>query len=295
MPINQTGFAGVTESDVCSVPCSRKCQIYQPDNLFTMDINRKEELLQFAIYLARTAGKKTLTHFRTDIDIDRKGDDSPVTVADREAEKWMRARIQETYPDHGIVGEEYGTEGERKSIKWILDPVDGTLSFIHGIPLYTTLIGITIDDEPEIGVIYAPATDELCEAGIGLGARHNGQDCRVSNTSLIRKATLLSTDMTTIISEGLETPFRTLLDECRLHRTWGDAYGHMMVATGRADIMFDPLLNIWDAAPLLPIMQEAGGVFLDFSGNAVIDSGHGFSSNEKLAGIVLSAMEDGRR
>jgi len=259
-----------------------------------MEQNRKEELLQFAIYLARTAGKKTLAHFRQNIDVERKGDDSPVTIADREAEIWIRERIVEKYPDHGIVGEEFGTEKEASSIRWILDPVDGTLSFIHGIPLYTTLIAVTIDGEPEIGVIYAPATDELCEAAIGLGARFNGKDCRVSDTALMRKATLLSTDITTIISEGLEDPFRVLLEECRLHRTWGDAYGHMMVATGRADIMFDPLLNIWDAAPLLPIMQESGGVFLDFLGHAVIDSGHGFSANEKLAPVVLSAVESTR-
>ncbi|MFO8030261.1 MAG: inositol monophosphatase family protein [Cyclonatronaceae bacterium] len=256
-----------------------------------MEQNKKQELLQYAVYLARSAGRKTLDHFRRRIEIERKGDDSPVTIADREAEQWMRERIGDTYPDHGIVGEEFGTAGEHRSVQWILDPIDGTLSFIHGIPLYTTLIGIVIDEKPEIGVIYAPATDELCEAGIGLGARYNGQDCRVSDTAVLRKATLLSTDITTIISEGLEEPFRILLDECRLHRTWGDAYGHMMVATGRADIMFDPLLHIWDAAPLLPIMQESSGVFLDFSGNAVIDSGHGFSANAKLAQNVLSAMK----
>lgn len=259
-----------------------------------MELTRKEEYLQFAIYLARTAGKKTLDHFRKDVAVDRKGDDSPVTIADREAEKWMRERIADKYPDHGIVGEEYGVDGAQKSIQWILDPIDGTLSFIHGIPLYTTLIGITFEGEPEIGVIYAPATQELCEAGTGLGARYNGKDCRVSDTALMRKATLLSTDITTILSEGLEAPFRVLLDECRLHRTWGDAYGHMMVAIGQADIMFDPVLNIWDAAPLLPVMQEAGGVFLDFQGHAVINSGHGFSSNERLAAYVLSVMESNR-
>jgi histidinol-phosphatase len=271
-----------------------RCQIYQTYEPFPMKQNFKEELLQFAAYLARTAGKKTLNHFRKDIAVERKGDDSPVTVADREAEKWIRGRIEKQYPEHGIVGEEFGTRNEAASIRWIIDPIDGTLSFIHGIPLYTTLIGVIIDGEPEIGVIYAPATDELCEAALGLGARYNGKDCHVTETSLMRKATLLSTDMTTIISEGLEAPFRVLLDECRLHRTWGDAYGHMMVATGRADIMFDPVLNIWDAAALLPIMQESGGVFLDFAGHAAIDSGHGFSTNEKLASVVLSAMESVR-
>ncbi|MDG5766436.1 inositol monophosphatase family protein [Balneolales bacterium ANBcel1] len=256
-----------------------------------MNLTTKQQLLQFAIYLARTAGKLTLSRFRKGVDVDRKDDDSPVTVADREAEEWMRKQIGNTYPDHGIIGEEYGNEGESKSVKWILDPIDGTLSFIHGVPLYTTLIGITVDGEPEAGVIYAPATDELCEAGIGLGARYNGTDCRVRETHSLSEATLLSTDMTTIIQENLMEPFTKLLSTCRLHRTWGDAYGHMMVATGRADIMFDPLLNIWDAAPLLPILQEAGGHFLDFSGKASIESGHGFSAGETLAGKVLAVMQ----
>ena len=256
-----------------------------------MNLSTKEELLQFANYLARTAGRKTLTHFQKGVEVDRKDDDSPVTIADREAEAWMREQITEKFPDHGIIGEEYGTTGEDRAVQWILDPIDGTHSFIHGIPLYTTLIGITINGEPEIGVIYAPATDELCEAGIGLGTRYNGQDCRVSDVRSFSEATLLSTDITTILDEGLMEPFSKLLNQCRLHRTWGDAYGHMMVASGRADIMFDPLLNIWDAAPLLPILQEAGGHFLDFSGRAAIDAGHGFSANEPLAGQVLSIME----
>ncbi|MEX0679900.1 MAG: inositol monophosphatase family protein [Balneolales bacterium] len=253
---------------------------------------RKDELLQFAIHIARTAGKQTLAHFQKKVKVDRKEDDSPVTVADRQTEQWMREKITEKFPEHGIIGEEFGQIREQSSIQWVLDPIDGTQSFIHGIPLYTTLIGITIDDEPEIGVIYAPATDELCEAALGFGARYNGRDCRTGNTESLKKATLLSTDITTIREKGLDRPFSALLDQCRLHRTWGDAYGHMMVATGRADIMFDPVLNIWDAAPLIPVLQESGGLFLDFSGRAALDSGHGFSANELLAQQVLQILEE---
>ena len=257
-----------------------------------MEIKEKEEILQFAIYLARSAGKKTLSHFRKKgVVVERKGDDSPVTIADREAEKWIREQITGNYPDHGIIGEEFGEKQTGSRITWILDPIDGTQSFIHGIPLYTTLIGVTIEGEPEIGVIYAPAMDELCEACIGLGARYNGQDCKVSDIDSIADATILSTDITTIQKEGLGPSFQKLSDVCRIHRTWGDAYGHMMVATGRAEIMIDPILNIWDAAPLLPILQESEGVFLDFKGFARIDSGHGFSSNNRLAAQVLPLMK----
>lgn len=259
-----------------------------------MHSSEKKELLNFAIFLAKQSGALTLNYFRSSLKIDRKDDQSPVTIADRNAEKWMRSQIQETYPQHGIIGEEYGTIGENRSIKWILDPIDGTHSFVHGIPLYTTLIAVTIDDKPEIGVIYAPFTDELCEAATGMGTRYNGKSCKVSETETLRRATLLSTDITTIIKEGLEEPFNSLLDNVYLHRTWGDAYGHMMVASGRADIMFDPVLSIWDAAPLLPVLQEAGGHFFDFNGTPTIDSGQGISCNHLLKDKVLSFMKNER-
>lgn len=255
-----------------------------------MTPKEKEDLLRFAVNLARKAGAITLDYYGKITDVDWKEDLSPVTKADKEAEKWMRGRIRETFPDHGIIGEEFGTENPGSPVQWILDPIDGTRSFIHRIPLYTTLIGITVENRPEIGVIYAPVTDELCEAATGLGAKYNGRECRAGSAKDLSSATLLSTDITTIRQEGLFEPFSELLDRVRLHRTWGDAYGHMMVAAGRADIMFDPVLNIWDAAALMPVLQESGGLFLDFRGEASINSGHGFSSSRHLAGEVLDVM-----
>lgn len=244
-----------------------------------------------AIEIVRKGGDHTLTYFGKSIDIERKNDNSPVTVADREVEQLMRDEISARFPKHGILGEEHGRINPNSRVQWILDPIDGTKSFIHGVPLYTTLIGVVVDDEPIIGVIYAPALDELCEAAKGKGARLNGEMRSVRSCSTLLEATFLSTDGTTAAEFGFGDAFQQLLKKTRINRTWGDAYGHMLVATGRADIMFDPVLNIWDAAPLLTILQEAGGVFCDVGGKETIQSGNGISCSRELLPQVLEVFE----
>jgi myo-inositol-1(or 4)-monophosphatase len=144
-----------------------------------------------AIEIARKGGNQTLNYFGNPIDIERKDDDSPVTVADREAEQLMRDEITSRFPEHGILGEEHGQIHPESRVQWILDPIDGTKSFIHGVPLYTTLIGVLVDDEPITGVIYAPALDELCEAVKGKGARLNGEVCSVRSCSELSRGTVL--------------------------------------------------------------------------------------------------------
>lgn len=176
-------------------------------------------------------------------------------------------------------------------MQWILDPIDGTKSFIHGIPLYTTLIGVLVEDEPMVGVIYAPALNELCEAAKGKGARLNGEVCTVRECDTLSGATFLSTDVTTPAKHDFIQAFQTLLRTSKLHRTWGDAYGHMMVATGRADVMFDPVLSLWDAAPLQTILEEAGGSFTDVRGQATIQTGNGISCSRDLLPEVLKVFE----
>lgn len=250
-----------------------------------------EAIHKVAIEIARIGGKHTLKYFGKPIDIERKHDDSPVTAADREAEQLMRDEISSRFPEHGILGEEHGRIHPESSVQWILDPIDGTKSFIHGVPLYTTLVGVLVDEKPMSGVIYAPALDELCEAGKGKGARLNGETCSVRQCKKLSKATFLSTDGTTASEFGFGEAFRVLLKKTRLNRTWGDAYGHMLVATGRADIMFDPVLNIWDAAPLLTIMREAGGVFSDVHGEETIQTGNGISCSRELLPKVLEILK----
>lgn len=241
-----------------------------------------KELLEAAIEIADLGGKHTLKYFKKDVEVISKADDSPVTVADRETEQLIRKEILKRYPDHGIIGEEFGKTNPDSTIQWVLDPIDGTKSFIHGVPFYTTLIGIMIDNNPVVGIINAPALDELCAAASGHGATLNGKPCSVRETTELKEATFLVTEIRRFQEVGKEAEFQELMAATNLHRTWGDAYGHMMVAIGRADLMFDPLLNIWDAAALLPVLKEAGGIFSDTNGVETIHSGNGFSTNKAL-------------
>jgi histidinol-phosphatase len=255
-----------------------------------MNLN-KEELLEQALRFTKLAGDHTLTYFRKQIEVEYKGDDSPVTRADREAEEILRRLIMEHYPDHGIVGEEYGVYRPESRIQWILDPVDGTMSFIHGIPLYTTLVGILVDGIPEIGLIYAPAMDEMVDAARGMGTRLNGSSVSVRQCDSLDKATFLTTDIRNIELYGFGVAHNSLAQACYAHRTWGDAYGHLMVATGRADVMLDPVLNIWDAAPLSTILREAGGVFMTRDGVEDIHAGHGISTGLGLKNEILNVLK----
>ncbi|MBD3616094.1 MAG: histidinol-phosphatase [Gracilimonas sp.] len=242
-----------------------------------------KELLDAAIEIAKIGGDHTLKYFKQDdVEVISKADDSPVTIADRETEQIIRKEILKRYPEHGIIGEEYGKTNEGSNTQWVLDPIDGTKSFIHGIPFYTTLIGILIDNEPQIGIIYAPALEELCAAAIGYGATLNGKPCKVRDIHKLEEATFLVTEIDRFRQLGQQELFQELLSRTKIHRTWGDAYGHMMVASGRADLMYDPELNIWDAAALLPVIQEAGGVFSDMKGRKTIHSGNGYSTTKKL-------------
>jgi len=250
-----------------------------------------QELLQAATEIAKIGGHHTLKYFQKDIDIISKADDSPVTIADKETEEVMRAEIQKRYPDHGIIGEEFGKTNPDSNIQWILDPIDGTKSFIHGVPFYTTLIGILVDNEPQVGIIYAPALEELCAAAVGHGVTLNGEPCHVRETGKLEDATLLVTEIDRFREMGQHDLFLELLSKTKIHRTWGDAYGHMMVAIGRADVMYDPVLNIWDAAALLPVVKEAGGIFSDVHGKQTIHSGNGYSTNKTLFPQVQEIIE----
>lgn len=252
----------------------------------------ERELLDSAVKFARLGGNHTLTYFRKGLDVIRKADDSPVTIADREAEQIIRAEIQRIYPDHGIIGEEFGVTNPDARIKWILDPIDGTISFIHGIPLYTTLIGVLIDDEPVAGVIFAPAMDEMCEGSAKLGTKLNGKAVKVRTCTDLSDATLLTTDRKNIREHDFENGINELMKVVKVDRTWGDAYGHMMVATGRADVMFDPILNIWDAAALMPVLQGARGHFIDIYGKANIHTGNGISVVDGIKNSVLKIIQN---
>lgn len=251
-----------------------------------------EELLDLAIKFAHIGGNHTLKYFRKGLEVIRKTDHSPVTIADKEAEWIIREQILAHFPDHGIIGEEHGVVNPDANIKWILDPIDGTISFIHGIPLYTTLIGVLVDDVPVAGVIYAPALDEMCAGSAETGTLLNGVSVRVRDCNELSDATLITTDRKNIRKYGFEPAIDELSRLVRVDRTWGDAYGHMMVATGRADVMFDPILNIWDAAALMPVLEGAGGHFLDVHGNANINTGNGISIVPGIKQATLDIIQN---
>lgn len=250
-----------------------------------------DELLEAAETVGHIAGDVSLNYFRQKLDVISKADDSPVTIADREAETAMRRYIEEYFPEHGIIGEEHGISNENARVKWVLDPIDGTVGFIHGIPLYTNLVGILVDDVPVVGVINAPAMQENVVAATGKGAFHKGIKTTLRQPPALTEASMMTSDVQYFNEYGYKASFEHLLTLVNTHRTWGDAYGHLMVATGRADIMLDPVLSIWDAAALLPVIEEAGGVFTDLSGNARVDGGHGFSAAPGLHESVLSILK----
>lgn len=242
------------------------------------------ELLDFAHEIAWQAGKITLRYFQAGVAVDRKADESPVTIADREAEHYLRAAIAARYPDHALLGEEEGASGRSDAgYRWIIDPIDGTKSFVRGVPLYGVMIGVVRDDAPVIGVVNIPALGEIVYAARGHGCWWNGRPCRVSQVTSLSAGLMLGTIAHNYAKYGKDAPFQRLVSAAGLFRTWGDCYGYLLVATGRAELMLDPAMNIWDAAALLPILQEAGGTFTDWRGTPTIDGGEGLGTN----GLVL--------
>ena len=250
-----------------------------------------ESLLDFAVNLAREAGEITLKYFRQSLAPERKADGSFVTVADREAERFIRAHIEESYPQDAILGEEEETRAGASGRQWIIDPVDGTYSFVHGVPLYGVLIALEIEGEACLGVVNVPALGDLVYAARGQGCFWNDQRASVSSVASLDDALLLATDFGTCEQYGFGAAAEALQRRVRARRTWGDCYGHILVATGRADIMLDPVMNVWDCAPLLPILEEAGGTFTDWRGQRTIRGGNALSTNGALFNSVMEVVK----
>ncbi len=241
--------------------------------------------LELAIEAAREAGQITLEHFRRDdLDVQRKGDDSPVTVADRRAEEHLRRRIAEAFPDDAILGEELPERPGSSGFCWILDPIDGTKSFIHGVPLYGTLIGVEYRERPVLGLIRVPALDECVYATTGQGAWYVHGDAppwpaRVSQCDSLAEGLFLTSEVANFGQVGRRDVYQRFEDTARLSRSWGDCYGYLMVATGRAELMVDPVAAVWDLAALLPVVEEAGGTFTDWQGRRSVRSGQAVATN----------------
>jgi len=258
-----------------------------------------ERRYEFATKIARQAGDLTLGLFRTNrLEIEHKADGTPVTVADRQAEQLLREQIAREFPDDALLGEEFGESPGSSGFQWILDPIDGTKSFVSGVPLYTTLVAVLFEKNPQIGVIYAPAAGEMVHAQVGKGCWHvvsseEAQPARVSAVNKLSEAVFVTTEVRSFTAER-KTDARNVYDrleaECRVTRTWGDGFGYLLVATGRAEVMIDPCLSVWDAAAMQPVIEEAGGRFFDWQGRPSIDHGDAVATNAPLAESVLAIL-----
>jgi histidinol-phosphatase len=251
---------------------------------------------EFAREAAREAGKLTLLYFQSaSLQIDTKSDASPVTVADREAEQLLRREIAKEFPDDALLGEEFGEQGGTSGYRWILDPIDGTKSFIHGVPLYAVLIGVEFRGESKIGVIHLPALEETAYACIGQGAwyvrrNESPRPARVSEVAKLSDGLFCTSGLSGFRKRGAWSFLERLSSTAKVSRTWGDAYGYLLVATGRAEVMVDPQMNVWDAAAVLPVIHEAGGTFTDWRGKATIYSGEGIATNGRVLKEVLGLI-----
>ena len=226
--------------------------------------------MDVAIEAAYLGGRRTLAYFNAGVAVEIKADQTPVTQADKEAEEVIRAHIGRHFPDHEVIGEEGGTKKGDSRYRWIVDPIDGTKTFICGVPFYGVLIGVEVDGRPAVGAIYMPAFDEMISAASGLGCHWNGRKTGVSKTAKLSDAVLLSTNIAACQNRS-------------------DAFDRL------ADIMLDPAMNPWDCAPMLPILTEAGGHFATWAGEPTIWGKDAFACNAALHTDVLAILKSEKR
>ncbi|HEX5367043.1 MAG TPA: inositol monophosphatase family protein [Acidimicrobiales bacterium] len=244
-------------------------------------------LLDFAVGVARAAGESTLRWFQAaDLAVDHKADGTPVTAADRAAERLVRARLATAFPEDGVLGEEEPELAGSSGRRWTVDPIDGTKAFTRGVPLYSTLLALDDEHGPALGVIALPALRQVVYAGRGRGAWWDGRRAQVSATASLAGAYLSSSSYSHWPEEQLLAVKRA---GCEL-RTWGDGYGYALVATGRLDAMVDPVVELYDVAPAPVIMSEAGGRFTDLGGRPGAGGGSGVATNGRIHDDLLALL-----
>ena len=249
------------------------------------------DYLDFAVETAHLAGRLTLGYFQTGLRPEFKRDHSPVTIADRKAEELIRQRIEQQYPTHAIVGEEYGAQGSADAThRWFIDPIDGTKSFVCGVPLYAVLLGLEIGGTVHVGAAYFPALDEMLCAATAEGCYWNGRRAHVSTVSRLDKAVVAFSDPANFARFGKGPAWERIQTATYYRAGWCDAYGYLLVATGRVEWMLDPIMGPWDCGPFPPILQEAGGYFGDWQGNVTIYSGEAMATTQALLPEVLTVI-----
>lgn len=255
-----------------------------------MTADSPQLLIEQVTELAKLAGDVALSHFRSALAVETKTDGSPVTIADRAAETAAREWVRAHFPDDGVLGEEFGEERPGARRRWVIDPIDGTKSFVRGVPLWGSLIALCEGDDVLAGAAYFPAVNEMLAAAPGGGSWWNGVRCVVSKETRLDHATVLTTDERFRERPERREGWRRLSEAAAVSRTWGDCYGYLLVATGRAEVMADPILSPWDAAALQPIITEAGGVFTDWSGQPTAFGGSAVATNAALAGAARNFL-----
>lgn len=251
--------------------------------------------LETAIAAARAAGEIALRHFRTRLDVETKADRSPVTEADRACERCIVEILRKGFPDYGIFGEEFGEKAGTTGKRWIIDPIDGTKSFIRGIPFFATLIGLEEDGDVTMGVVHAPATGELLYAARGWGAYdEGGKRLHVSDVKSLADAMVSFGGMAIFQRMGHWKAFETIVARSVRQRGFGDYLGSAMVARGWSEAMLELDVKPWDLAPLKILVEEAGGRFTDFSGNSTIYGGSAVVTNGGIHDEVLEILRSSR-
>jgi histidinol-phosphatase len=249
-------------------------------------------LLEAASEVAQLAARTAMQWYGRSIAVETKGDGSPVTIADRESERVARDWLAARFPMDGLHGEEFGLERGDAVRRWIIDPIDGTKAFVRGVPLWGTLVACCEGDTVLAGAACFPAVDELIAAAPGEGCWWNGTRAHVSTVQTLANATALITDDRFVERPHRRAAWDAVAQQAGVVRTWGDCYGYLLVATGRAEIMVDDVVNPWDVAAFGPIITEAGGVISAWNGAKTVFGGDLIATNASLAAITRSLLHD---
>lgn len=247
-------------------------------------------LLEAAMELVTLTGQFAMRHFRRNLEVERKPDGSPVTIADRGAEEVGREWLARHFPADSVLGEELGEEAGSSGRRWVLDPIDGTKAFVRGVPLWGSMAALCEGERVLVGAINFPAVNELLVAAPGAGCWSSGVRCGVSTVTSLDEATVLTTDDRFQATPERGVRWRELGARVAVSRTWGDCFGYLLVATGRAEVMVDPVLSVWDAAALQPIIEEAGGVFTDWRGRRTAFGGGVIATSASVSDAVRGVL-----
>lgn len=245
-----------------------------------------------AAELARLMGDVAIRHYRSRLDVEIKSDGSPVTLADRAAERAAREWVERFFPDDGVLGEEFGEHLPGAKRRWVIDPIDGTKSFVRGSPLWGSLVALCEGEHVLAGAACFPAVGEIVAAAPGAGCWWNDSRCAVSSVAAIEQATVLTTDERFRDRPVRRAGWERVACAAQVSRTWGDCFGYLLVATGRAEAMMDSIVSPWDTAALQPIIVEAGGCFTDWNGCETAFGGSAVATNHALASRVRALLDD---